>query len=650
MIRKIVVGVLAIAYPVFVFLALVIFKLPVRVIGLVIAVFALSMLILKGSDDRSRVTTIALAVIAICVMVFASEVALKFYPVLVNAVLLATFGGSLFSKPGGIVYDFANLGDSTLRYGAHRNAIMRYCRKVTMVWCAFFVLNGSAALVTALFMPVEFWTLYNGFLTYMLIGLLFALEFIVRVHVQRRLRRPVFISQMSRTSREDDCILAYDGRFEDGVFKCWKDFLIESARLRNALSRRPEGKVVVNVEDNWNFILALCSILQVGKVALVPSNLTIDFMRQMDDGDMACLSDRHLEGAMDIGDILSEEKCDLDLEMPVIGPEARIVLYTSGSTGKPKACEHFLWELEDDNDSLGEYYRKDFQKRLLVSSVPPQHAFGIVFSIIKPFIHAVPISRRRILGPDELAGLGDHRLLLISTPSFLRLAISDYAISHGIPSRDVSMIVAGSPLHRHEAKKVAEVFGRFPFEIYGSTETGAIARRVDVDEEASWWTVNHSVKISIDDDGCLVVSCDGVHGECPFTTSDVVEIREDGRFRLFGRRDSIVKIAEKRVSLVEIADRVVQTGLVEDALAVRQDSESRGVYVAVVAVLYDEARARFEGMSHGQVVKVFRNILSNSLEGVTIPRKWRFVDAIPRNEMGKVQMEEVDAILKEPVV
>jgi peptidoglycan/xylan/chitin deacetylase (PgdA/CDA1 family)/uncharacterized membrane protein len=56
----------------------------------------------------------------------------------------------------------------------------RYCRTVTIVWCAFFLLNGSAATALALWAPRSWWAAYCGVFSYLLVGALFAGEYIYR--------------------------------------------------------------------------------------------------------------------------------------------------------------------------------------------------------------------------------------------------------------------------------------------------------------------------------------------------------------------------------------------------------------------------------------------------------------------------------------
>ena len=63
---------------------------------------------------------------------------------------------------------------------------VRYTRKVTQAWCVFFVVNGAIGLGTALFADLETWTLYNGLIAYLLIGLMAGIEFLIRKRVQSK--------------------------------------------------------------------------------------------------------------------------------------------------------------------------------------------------------------------------------------------------------------------------------------------------------------------------------------------------------------------------------------------------------------------------------------------------------------------------------
>lgn len=105
---------------------------------------------------------------------------LKLYPVLVNAVMLSVFCLSLRHPPSAIER-IARLREPNFPPEA-----VAYTRKVTTVWCLFFVGNGGIALATALWATDRVWAAYNGFIAYLLMGVLFAGEWLVRQRVRAR--------------------------------------------------------------------------------------------------------------------------------------------------------------------------------------------------------------------------------------------------------------------------------------------------------------------------------------------------------------------------------------------------------------------------------------------------------------------------------
>jgi uncharacterized membrane protein len=107
---------------------------------------------------------------------------LKLYPVVVNAGLLGLFAYSLVVPPT-MIERIARVRESDLSPAA-----VLYTRRVTQIWCVFFALNGLMALCTALWSSAVVWTLYNGLITYLLMGLLFAGEYCIRWRFKRRHR------------------------------------------------------------------------------------------------------------------------------------------------------------------------------------------------------------------------------------------------------------------------------------------------------------------------------------------------------------------------------------------------------------------------------------------------------------------------------
>jgi uncharacterized membrane protein len=104
---------------------------------------------------------------------------LKLYPVLVSMGFLLVFAYSLIEPPS-IIERIARLHEPDFP-----EAAVRYTRRVTQVWCVFFVFNGSAALGLAMWGSQAAWALYTGLISYVLMGVLFAVEYLCRLRFKR---------------------------------------------------------------------------------------------------------------------------------------------------------------------------------------------------------------------------------------------------------------------------------------------------------------------------------------------------------------------------------------------------------------------------------------------------------------------------------
>ncbi len=125
---------------------------------------------------RAVLQSVALAGIALCIAssLLKSHQLLLFYPLAVNLVMLCVFAGSLWTTQP-LVERLARLRDPDLPAAA-----VRYTRRVTQVWCVFFIINGTLALLTAVHGDMQLWTAWNGLIAYLLMGTLMAGEWLVR--------------------------------------------------------------------------------------------------------------------------------------------------------------------------------------------------------------------------------------------------------------------------------------------------------------------------------------------------------------------------------------------------------------------------------------------------------------------------------------
>jgi uncharacterized membrane protein len=129
---------------------------------------------LRGLSWVSRGILAALVLLCLGALVENDETLLRLYPAALSGAFLVVFGLSLFNPPT-VVERIARVRNPDLPAAG-----VRYTRQVTQVWCAFFVVNGLVAVWTAVWSSREVWAFYNGFLSYVVMGALFAGEWFMR--------------------------------------------------------------------------------------------------------------------------------------------------------------------------------------------------------------------------------------------------------------------------------------------------------------------------------------------------------------------------------------------------------------------------------------------------------------------------------------
>ena len=152
-----------------------------RHIGVIIFVLVGSRLLLARPHlDRDGCVSllpsaVMVVLVSLLLLIFNQVSLIYLNPVLLNGVMLATFSYSLL-RPPTIIERFARLSDSNLSPRA-----ILYTRRVTQVWCLFFLCNGITAAYTGMYASMRTWALYNGFVAYIIMGVLIVGEYLVRI-------------------------------------------------------------------------------------------------------------------------------------------------------------------------------------------------------------------------------------------------------------------------------------------------------------------------------------------------------------------------------------------------------------------------------------------------------------------------------------
>lgn len=172
-------AVLVAAYPVIVWIGL--SYLGTRAVSvMVLALLVPTLAIRLRKADRATFWSVVRVPIAILALVVLGAVTndprfVLAMPVVINLVLLATFGETLRAGQVPIIERFARLVETELSEDKQA-----HCRTWTVRWCVFFALNASVALALGLFATPFVWAAYNGGIAYALMGVMFAAEYLSR--------------------------------------------------------------------------------------------------------------------------------------------------------------------------------------------------------------------------------------------------------------------------------------------------------------------------------------------------------------------------------------------------------------------------------------------------------------------------------------
>jgi acyl-coenzyme A synthetase/AMP-(fatty) acid ligase len=308
-------------------------------------------------------------------------------------------------------------------------------------------------------------------------------------------------------------------------------------------------------------------------------------------------------------------------------------LFTGGSTGKPK-----VWSKSPRNLFAEAFYLKNkfdlSAKDLFISTVPPYHIYGLLFSVLVPFVAGAKVLSDVYTFPQEIISTTNkHKAtVLVSVPIHYRSMKVD---SLSAPSLKVAFSSSGV-LNRSDAIHFQNKTGLGITEIYGSTETGGIAARNISEQTESWkpadvvsWKISGK-RLSIKSPFISAEMKKDSEGFC--VTGDEVQPDNDNRFILLGRADGIVKVAGKRVDLLDVQNKILTIPTVIDALviALPADKGRESVIAAVVACKLDEHQ--------------LKKLMLEKLEPYAMPRRIKIVSSIARATTGKIDRGKIEQI------
>lgn len=404
--------------------------------------------------------------------------------------------------------------------------------------------------------------------------------------------------------------------------------------------RLPHAEYVLNhCDDRYHFLVGLAAALRRGQVSLFPSSRAQQVLEKLKHEyvDLYCLTDQTDEPeVMDVfiytlalAEVDATGPEPIALAFPAQQPVA--LAFTSGSTGEPKRYLRTWGALVHETRVAGRRLGLAAGRGgLVVATVPPQHMYGFVYSVMLPVQFGYVLAAERPFYPDDIRRvLGSHPRpgVLVTTPLHIRACVLDAA---RLP--DIEFILSSTaPLDSALAAQAEHAFRTQVLEFYGSTETGAIASRRPTASDV--WRVFDDVRVSMDaQDFCV----DADYFTKPMKLSDHVEVMNPREFVLFGRNTDLIKIAGKRISLGDLNRHLLAIEGVEDGTFFSPDGEPARVTRLTAFVVAP-------GKTRDAILKALRQ----RIDPVFLPRPLRMVDALPRNTMGKLPRANLVRLLQE---
>jgi acyl-coenzyme A synthetase/AMP-(fatty) acid ligase len=406
------------------------------------------------------------------------------------------------------------------------------------------------------------------------------------------------------------------------------------AEVRGVAAGLPESTCAINLcEDRYRFLVAFCAAAVRGQINLLPSSRTPaaieDVRRQYPDS--YCIADVRLSPEPPRLHALPERLPKHDGPMLQVDADALAMIgFTSGSTGTPKPNPKTWGSLRTSTgQNLGALRHLWPEDGIvpIVATVPPQHMYGMELSVLLPLFAPAAVHGGRPFFPEDVARTlrdADAPALLVTTPVHLRALVES-----GIELAALAGIVtATAPLPQALAASAEQRFGAEVRELFGSTETCVIAQRRTAREDA--WRLLPGIRLQPQPDGTLVHA---PHLPAPVALADLVELRTDGAFVLRGRHSDLLEIAGKRASLGDLTRRLLAVpGVLDGVVLQLQPCEITGVRrIAALAVAPE--------LQESAILDALRQ----AIDPVFLPRRLRIVDALPRNDTGKLPR---DALLR----
>jgi acyl-coenzyme A synthetase/AMP-(fatty) acid ligase len=448
-------------------------------------------------------------------------------------------------------------------------------------------------------------------------------------------------------NRDRACTAAYMSKFiptfDENRVIAWRSgiALTQGELLADVLrtaERLPSAGFALNLcEDRYNFLVGFGAAVARGQVSLLPHTGALGALAQI----AAQYPETHLlyDGPEPPAAVpATAVRCsggerstrdslpNVPLDWPLIHA------FTSGTTGTPQAATKTWRALLGGAHQLERRAgdpRTAWQS--IVSTVPSGHSYGLEAGIVPTLLNGCAIECGRPLFPADVKAALERvpaPRCLVTTPLHLKALITS-----PVAYPPISLLMsATAPLSIDLAKHAESRLGARIFEIYGCTESGYVATRWTA--QGGDWTMRDDMRLHSLGES-YAVAADFLSRDVAL--ADEIDTTDNRTFRLAGRSSDMINIAGKRASLSGMTRTLMDIEGVKDGVILMPDSGDESEVRRVLAVVVAP------GVSQEEIRRAFQQ----RVDPVFVPRRIVLVDALPRNETGKLPLDGVWALVSQ---
>ncbi|MCP2242007.1 acyl-CoA synthetase [Lentzea aerocolonigenes] len=334
-----------------------------------------------------------------------------------------------------------------------------------------------------------------------------------------------------------------------------------------------------------------------------------------------------------------------------------LIVYTSGTTGAPKGVVLPRRAIVSTLDAVAQAWEWTGDD-VLVHALPLFHVHGLILGVLGPLRRGGTLHHLGKFSTAELArALAGDGTMMFGVPTMYHRIAEEVGENAelGAALKKARLLVSGSaalPVRDHE--RIAAATGQRVVERYGMTET-LMNTSVRADGDRRPGAVGlplPGVEVRLVDDDGATLDDTGAVGEIQvrgpnlfteylnrpdataeafadgwFRTGDVGTRDADGYFRIVGRKATdIIKSGGYKIGAGEIENALLEHPAVKEVAVTGEPDDDLGERIVAWIVPSGEEPAAEELADH----------VARLLTPHKRPRSVRFVESLPRNDMGKV--------------